>query len=982
MESDDWSWAHESNDHKAEVLDTSGVVAVLVCRNGEPWLARMLVSLGRLEQRPGRVLAVDAASTDATGDLLAKAEGEGLIDQVITLDQAQGFGRSVSEALTHLDAPLEWLWLLHDDVIIRQYALSELVAAGCQPESDGAEVGVVVPKLLLPKLRNYPDRIAEIGQTLTWSGRRVPNPGQDVEVGDLDQRQIERTRVLGGSTAGMLVRWQAWQELSGLDPAVELFYDGVDLGWRANDAGWAVVTAPNAALEHQQAGRWGERDGLEPATLDRKLAARTVASHAPSPRRASARLRVGSMFGALGYLLGKDVDRSRGQWHAFRTGREDAALALEMHERHGAPGEHGLVPSRGESFRLGIERTADALTDRVRDAEADDVSIDDLTGDDFAGKGHARRLYSPTTLVALVLIVLTLISARHLGGFAPLVGPDLPPAPRSLGDAWAAWWRPTAGVPGASAPWLFVMALGSTLTFGQPEIFVTLLIVTAPVLAMLTALRFARHIAADPLALAAAGAWGAMVPLLGVTGRGSIGLSVFAILLPAWAMSAYRCLTHRPEGPDRWRSPGMLALVTGVMAAFWPPMALGAITVAIILFARGDRWPAIVAGVAPLAVIGGWAPFLVRNPGRLLTASDSTYAPADSWRAPFGLPTFVPNWLVIATLSLMVLAGVVAVIVGNRRASLLLASGALGSAAAAALLARVVVTVDGVAVRPEPTIWLLLGIGFLLCLVLSGDMTGKGRAVVAWLLVVCAVSGAIWWVTGALTPLHRSRGPLPHYVQSAMESPRSTRVLLVDLGEGGARYSIHGSTLPQWGSGESNPLGWQPLGDTARDAARQIAEQSVADDLGDRLADVGIGYVWVSGGADSSLESAGLVAAPVNEHETVWAVPGLPAEASLRDAGDEALEPVVESTVRVQAGQTLVLAQPADSRWRATLNQQTLKPAHDRAEFSIPPGEGELSWRLAAPWWWSILQVVALALSLVFAAPSSKASAPVARRAL
>lgn len=991
MESDDWSWAQEDRAAPIADLDTASVLAVLVCRNGEPWLPRMLVSLARLEQRPGCVVAVDVASTDQTGDLLRKATSEGLVDRVVTLDHPAGFGAAVVAALDDADVTPEWLWLLHDDTIIRHHALSELVRAGSQPEPDGTRVGVVVPKLLLPKLRNYPDRIAELGATVTRSGRRIASPGQDVEVADLDQRQLDRTRVLGGSTAGMLIRWETWQELGGLDPALELFYDGIDFGWRANDAGWAVVTAPSAALEHRQAGRWDDRAGADdPAALDRKFATRLVASHATRPRRASARLRAGSFFGALGYLLGKDVDRSRGHWRAFRTGGEDASHAVQMHERQPESTDvGGLVPSRGQSFRLGVERTADALTDRVRDAESDDVSIDDLTGDDFAGKGHSRRWYSPTTLVALGLVVLTLVAARHLGGFAPLVGPDLPPAPRSLGDAWSAWWRPNAGVPGTSAPWLLFMAIGSTLALGQPELFVTLLIVGGPVLAMMSALRFARHLASDPwLTYGAAAVWGVMLPLFAVTGRGSIGLTVIAILLPAWAMSAYRCLTEQPEGPDRWRSPGMLSLVTAVIAAFWPTLWLPTVLVAVVAVRRGrDRWPAVVVILAPLAVVGGWLPFLARNPGRLLTASDPAYAPSSSWQGPVGLPDVVPAALVVAVLAVLLAAAVTAVVAG--RPSLWLSIGAFVAGAVAAAVPRLLVTVDGVSVRPDATIWLLIGVGCLLWLVVTGDLVGKVRVAVASLVVVAAVAGLTWWAVGGLAPLHRSRGPLPEYVQSAVESTRSTRVLLVDLSGDQGRFAVEANGVPRWGRGEHNPLRWQPLGEAAGDAARQITEQAISDELADRLANVGVGYVWIAGGSPelaASLESAGLVSAPINDRETVWAVPGLPGAASVRPSRDsiDSSEPVVESTIQVGENATLVLAEQADPRWRATFNHTTLQPVDDldRQVFELPSGEGEVSWRLAAPWWWSVLQVVALVTCVVLAAPSLKASSPTARRAL
>lgn len=1006
---DDWAWAHEDKAAPEPPVDVSRVVAVLVVHNGAPWLARMLVSLARLQERPGRILAVNAGSTDETADLLGKAHGEGLLDAVIRTDDAPGFGACVNRALEELpdDADPAWLWLLHDDVVLRRGALTGLVDVG----ASDPQVGIVVPKLLLPKLRNYPDRVAEIGQSITASGRRITSPRQNVDVGDLDQQQLESLPVLGGSTAGMLVRWEAWCQLGGLDEAIGLLRDGVDLGWRANEAGWSVLTAPNAAIEHRQVGRWGDRPQPlgEANALDRRMATRVVAAHSDHPARAGARLRAGSLFGSMGYLIGKDLERMRGHWQAFRHADADTRAAVEAHSRATSRQEAGdgvakasrelvggLLPSRTQSLRLGIESVADSASNRVSRRDDTDTSIDDLTGDDFAGKGRVARALSPLALAGLLVFLATLFSARNLGGLSALVGPELPPAPRSLADAWSAWLRPSPGVAGTPAPWLLLMALGSTLTIGNPEIFVSILIVFGPLLAMLTAYRLATRLTTDRWrAGVAALVWGLSLPALGVTGGGSVGATIAGILLPAWATSVRSWLTDddgNPDahGPDGWRAPSMLALLTVVIGSCYPAMWVATLSVAVVAVVRNRPWPpALLAVLAPVLAAGGWLEFLVQNPGRLLTGTDPTYAQPNVGAGL--LASWVPLWLVLVVFVVVWLLGLARCVDASRfrLAQAGVAGASLVGTLAGVLVPRIVVDIDGVQARPDAAMWLLIGLGGMLVLSASGaDEGGPRRWVASVGLGVIVAPMAAWWLWAGLSPLHRTSGPLPGYVQSAMAAPRLTRVMLVDLRGGEATWSVESRERPRWGSGEHNPISSSPQ---TYERLSQVAQQVVRADPGDdftaRLADAGIGYLWVRGGGvdlTAALGAAGLSPAELDgpqANTTLWLLDGLPSRAVVRSADQST--PVVDSSVPAGSGRQLVLAEPPDRRWRAELNGRQLPASPDGTpQFSLPDAAGRLTWAMAPAWGFAVVQVLVVAGCVIMAAPPVKPSGSTARRAL
>ena len=57
----------------------------------------------------------------------------------------------------------------------------------------------------------------------------------------------------------MLVRRDVWDELGGFDPALPLFRDDLDFGWRANLAGHRVVICSRAVVHHAQAAASGQR---------------------------------------------------------------------------------------------------------------------------------------------------------------------------------------------------------------------------------------------------------------------------------------------------------------------------------------------------------------------------------------------------------------------------------------------------------------------------------------------------------------------------------------------------------------------------------------------------------------------------------------------------------------------------------------------------------------------------------------------------
>lgn len=1018
-ETDPWAWAHEERAPEPDPAGAASVVAVLVAHNGDAWLGRTLVEIARLNQRPGRIVGVDAGSDDGTRNLLDLAQQEGILDEVVSSGAQDGYGAAVDAALATSPLPENgWIWLLHDDLEPRRNSLTELLRAASEPPEGEPPADILVPKLLQPRLRNRPDQLAEIGESISVSGARVIS----VEPGDIDQRQDEPAIVLGGSTAGMFISAAAWRELSGLKASIPLFRDGVDLGWRANEAGLVVRTAPEAGLHHHRAGRLGIRESAiapNPDVEDRWAGMQVVVEHSPHPRRTRTLLGLAGIGKSFGMLLGKSPSGARDMLSAvarlWRTPVPETPAAT-------ATLPPALLPGASWGLRHGADRVAGGLTDRYRDLVSDEAStsIDELTGDDFAGSRVSTRLLTPVMLGALVALFGTLIAIRHVFGLGTLTSVGLLPAPDGLGAAFRAWLAPDAGLAGSNAPWLGLAALGSVLTFGQPNLLAALLVLGGPALAAWSAhdLLRRRLPRAPWQAMALAGAWGLLLPVIGATSDGRLDLAVAAIVLPRLAGAFERWRTHSTAGGEGLRAPGAVALWLAVLAVCYPLVWLVSLPlIAALAVIRSDVRGGLVAAFGPLVVLAPWLPRLAGQPGRLLTGIDPTAAPADAAVNPFlallgrTAGTTTPLVVSIVVLGLLALFGLVALFstagTQSPRQRLALAATVAGGASLAMILTRFVVTIDGVPVRPDGRPWVLvaawglIGLGAMLFgqvakqvdvdAVAADSTFKKGLRVggtVALILVVLA-SGGWWLLRGAGAPLGLSSEVLPSYILNVQDSSRASRTLMVDLVDGEATYALVDSTNPSWGSGERSPLIDDP--DAAlmvSELAQQFAEGQPSDDLAERLGRLAIGHVWLRGAsqdATSSLANAGgLDVSAGDEDVSVFTVANLPSRVMLRTAGAE--EPVPNLEVPAgPSGRLLVISEPADTGWRAELNGVRLTPTASgdwRAAFELPADAGAVRWSMRPGWLGMIWELLGWAGLLVLAAPSAGSRASGPRRAL
>ena len=553
--------------------DNQSVLVLLVASNAESWLPSVIEGVRNQTHDEIEILAVDNASTDRSRALLEKAFAA---KNVVSLDRRVGYGRALAAGLkvasergTEHDAFL----LLHDDAAMEPGTVEAMLRA-----LERERVGVVGAKLVEWE---EPERLQEVGLTTDRFGRLF-NP---LERGELDQGQHDGLKeVFFCSSACLLIGRDVIERVGLFDLRFVALRDDFDLCWRARIAGFRSVVTTDARVRHAAASFRGERPGpvagrnryfternmiasllknyslpylivALPVTL--AVSIMNVVIYLVSGRRIAARQTLAALQWNLVHLPSTLRARARAQRRRRTPDRDVVKLMVRGVPRVRSYVERALEQVVGEPAE-GIDEEEDVISERSRRRLIDAV------------------VARPLPLIAIVLVVVYLIGARHLFGSGGLAGTDMAPFPNGPGAFFTEFfsgWR-SAGTGGAApaSPALFLSGLLSIVSFGSARLAERIL-----VLSLL------------PLAGAAASKLGAAVGMPAAPRR------VMAI---AYALSPL-ALASFSQGrlPD-------LILIAALPALIIPPLRAGG------LAAPGD-WRSLATGIAGLAVVAAFTPWAI-----------------------------------------------------------------------------------------------------------------------------------------------------------------------------------------------------------------------------------------------------------------------------------------------------------------------------------------------------------------------------------
>lgn len=180
-----------------------------------------------------RVIVVDDASPDDTPDRIERAFHEAL---VLRQDRNRGFAAACNRAIGagHGDVVV----LLNNDVDAQADFLEQLVA----PLSGDDRVGSVAALLVRPGGR----AIDSLGLAADRTGAGFAR----LQGAPVDAVDGPAPRLLGPSGGAAAYRRRALQEVGGLDEAIFMYQEDLDLALRLRTAGWRAAAAPRAVGVH------------------------------------------------------------------------------------------------------------------------------------------------------------------------------------------------------------------------------------------------------------------------------------------------------------------------------------------------------------------------------------------------------------------------------------------------------------------------------------------------------------------------------------------------------------------------------------------------------------------------------------------------------------------------------------------------------------------------------------------------------------
>jgi GT2 family glycosyltransferase len=610
------------------------VLAVLVTRNGAPWLPRALAALARQTHPRLGVLAVDNASTDGSADLLEQALGR---RRVLRLGENPGFAGAVSQVLELTAArKADYLLLLHDDVSLDAEAVARLVDEASRVPG----AGIVGPKVLDWQ---EPQVLREVG----FSADRFGYPHSPLEEGEIDQGQYDAPReVLFVSSVAMLVARDAIDRAGGPDQRLGSAQADLDFCWRIRLAGYRVLVTPRAVAFHRMAGEEGERTDtplpreryqIERAGLAGMLVnARLLTLLWVLPAYAVQGIgrlvlyvvtrrfdRVGEVLAAWGWNLVHLPGTIRRRVRAQATRRVgDREIARFMSpagtrlQRWATQASGMVVGHRAAQVEAGEELEAPPLRERVASVVG----------------AH------PVAVASIAGIVATLLAFRGVLFVPAIEGGAYPVFPDGAGAffrAIGAAWRSTGfGGPEMASPALVPLGVGSVLALGNPDLLGRLLVGFGPLAAGISCYRAVRRFGPGAGASAlAAGCYAVGAPTLWAASEGRIAVIVLLVTLPwLWRRFVDAFAPGGPAHPLRWAAG--TAMVLALTLSFEPGGWVAVAATAAPMIVLPERFGSRVRGAALLVAVTVAAAALVL-PFMLHLLEAGGIAPAASARPRF-----------------------------------------------------------------------------------------------------------------------------------------------------------------------------------------------------------------------------------------------------------------------------------------------------------------------------------------------------------
>ncbi|MGQ9502401.1 MAG: glycosyltransferase family 2 protein [Anaerolineae bacterium] len=233
-------------------MNAPAVSVVIINWNGKEHLARCLASLEAQTYRDFEIIVVDNGSTDGS---VAFIQERFPTTRLICNDHNLGFARANNQGIAIAQG--KYVAILNNDTQVVPQWLEALVhAAETYPEM-GAFASLVL-------FRDKRDTIDSAGLTVSVLGHGIQNHlGEDRDrVGDVRE-------IFGVSATAALFRRELLQDVGLFDEDYFMYYEDVDLAWRARLRGWRSLLVPEAVVYHAHSATAGRGSPFKKRLLTR-----------------------------------------------------------------------------------------------------------------------------------------------------------------------------------------------------------------------------------------------------------------------------------------------------------------------------------------------------------------------------------------------------------------------------------------------------------------------------------------------------------------------------------------------------------------------------------------------------------------------------------------------------------------------------------------------------------------------------------------
>lgn len=213
----------------------SGTISVVIpTYNGIRYLSDCLDSLRNQIRMPDDIILVDDGSSDGTDSFVSNSYPE---VNLICLESNRGFAAAVNEGIRQAGG--NYIALLNNDTRAAPQWLSELEKTLDEHPSTGS----CSSKMLFA---DRPNIINSIGIGFTRAGTAF-----DVGEGQEDGEKFQHPRPIFGACAGAaMYRRKLFDDVGLLDEDFFMWYEDVDLSFRAQLAGYGCQYVPTAVVYH------------------------------------------------------------------------------------------------------------------------------------------------------------------------------------------------------------------------------------------------------------------------------------------------------------------------------------------------------------------------------------------------------------------------------------------------------------------------------------------------------------------------------------------------------------------------------------------------------------------------------------------------------------------------------------------------------------------------------------------------------------